>query len=202
MLDGAARVDELVAAAVADGQTALGITDHGNMYGVLDFYRACRAQGIKPIIGTEAYMAHEDRTERPARRGRVDDSGGETDGGRKLMYHLTLLAENNTGYRNLIQVASRAFMEGYYYKPRVDWEVLADHSEGIIATTGCLGGHVLQSLLRDNYDEALAKAARFQEIFGRDNLFVELQDQGIPEQHRTNPQLIRIAREINAPQRQ
>ncbi len=199
MLDGAARVDELVAAAVADGQTALGITDHGNMYGVLDFYRACRAQGIKPIIGTEAYMAHESRTERPSRRGRVDDSGGETDGGRKLMYHLTLLAENNTGYKNLIQVASRAFMEGYYYKPRVDWEVLADHSEGIIATTGCLGGHVLQSLLRDNYDEALAKAARFQEIFGRDNLFVELQDQGIPEQHRTNPQLIRIAREINAP---
>lgn len=199
MLDGAARVDDLVSAAVADGQTALGITDHGNMYGVLDFYRACRAQGIKPIIGTEAYMAHEHRTERPSRRGRVDDSGGETDGGRKLMYHLTMLAENNTGYRNLIQVASRAFMEGYYYKPRVDWEVLADHSEGVIATTGCLGGHVLQSLLRDNYDEALAKAARFQEIFGRDNLFVELQDQGIPEQHRTNPQLIRIARELNAP---
>lgn len=199
MLDGAARVDDLVSAAVADGQTALGITDHGNMYGVLDFYRACRAQGIKPIIGTEAYMAHEHRTERPSRRGRVDDSGGETDGGRKLMYHLTMLAENNTGYRNLIQVASRAFMEGYYYKPRVDWEVLADHSEGVIATTGCLGGHVLQSLLRDNYDEALAKAARLQEIFGRDNLFVELQDQGIPEQHRTNPQLIRIARELNAP---
>ena len=199
MLDGAARVDDLVSAAVADGQTALGITDHGNMYGVLDFYRACRAQGIKPIIGTEAYMAHEHRTERPSRRGRVDDSGGETDGGRKLMYHLTMLAENNTGYRNLIQVASRAFMEGYYYKPRVDWEVLADHSEGVIATTGCLGGHVLQSLLRDNYNEALAKAARFQEIFGRDNLFVELQDQGIPEQHRTNPQLIRIARELNAP---
>ncbi|HJL89444.1 MAG TPA: PHP domain-containing protein, partial [Acidimicrobiales bacterium] len=194
MLDGAARVDELVAAAVADGQTALGITDHGNMYGVLDFYRACRAQGIKPIIGTEAYMAHESRTERPSRRGRVDDSGGETDGGRKLMYHLTLLAENNTGYKNLIQVASRAFMEGYYYKPRVDWEVLADHSEGIIATTGCLGGHVLQSLLRDNYDEARAKAARLQEIFGRDNLFVELQDQGIPEQRQTNPQLIKIAR--------
>ncbi|MDP7118488.1 MAG: DNA polymerase III subunit alpha [Acidimicrobiales bacterium] len=199
MLDGAARVDEIVAAAAADGQTALGITDHGNMYGVLDFYRACRAQGIKPIIGTEAYMAHEDRTERPARRGRVDDSGGETDGGRKLMYHLTLLAENNTGYRNLIQVASRAFMEGYYYKPRVDWEVLADHSEGLIATTGCLGGHVLQSLLRDNYDEARAKAARLQEIFGRDNLFVELQDQGIPEQRQTNPQLIKIAREIDAP---
>jgi len=199
MLDGAARIGELVDAAVADGQTALGITDHGNMYGILDFYRACRDRGIKPILGTEAYMAHDTRFERPSRRGRVDDSGGETDGGRKLMYHLTLLAENDVGYRNLIQVASRAFMEGYYYKPRVDWDVLAEHSEGLIATTGCLGGHVLQALLRDDFDDARTKAARLQEIFGKDNLFIELQDQGIPEQRRTNPQLERIARELGAP---
>ena len=130
MLDGASRLDELVAAAAADGQPALGMTDHGNMYGTLDFYRACRDQGVKPIIGTEAYMAHESRHERPSRRGRVDDSGGETDGGKKLYYHLILLAENNTGYKNLIQIASRAFMEGYYYKPRVDWDVLNDHSRG------------------------------------------------------------------------
>ena len=199
MLDGAARIGELVDAAAADGQTALGITDHGNMYGILDFYRACRDRGVKPILGTEAYMAHDTRFERPSRRGRVDDSGGETDGGRKLMYHLTLLAENDVGYRNLIQVASRAFMEGYYYKPRVDWDVLAEHSEGLIATTGCLGGHVLQALLRDDFDDARTKAARLQEIFGKDNLFIELQDQGIPEQHRTNPQLERIARELGAP---
>jgi len=99
---------------VADGQPALGITDHGNMYGVLDFYKECREQGIKPIIGTEAYMAHESRLERPARRGRIDDTGGDTEGGSKLYYHLTLLAENNTGYRNLIQLASLAFLEGYY----------------------------------------------------------------------------------------
>ncbi|MFN3217111.1 MAG: DNA polymerase III subunit alpha [Acidimicrobiales bacterium] len=118
MLDGASRLDELVAAAAADGQPALGMTDHGNMYGTLDFYRACRAQGVKPIIGTEAYMAHESRHERPPRRGRVDDSGGEVDGGAKLYYHLILLAENNVGYKNLIQIASRAYMEGYYYKPR------------------------------------------------------------------------------------
>ena len=199
MLDGAARVEELVDAAAADGQTALGITDHGNMYGVLDFYRACRDRGMKPILGTEAYMAHDTRFERPSRRGRVDDSGGQTDGGRKLMYHLTLLAENDVGYRNLIQVASRAFLEGYYYKPRVDWEVLSEHSEGLIATTGCLGGHVLQALMRDDYDDALTKAARLQEIFGRENLFVELQDHGMPEQHRTNPQLEQIARELGAP---
>ena len=199
MLDGAARIGELVDAAAAAGQTALGITDHANMYGILDFYRAGRDRGVKPILGTEAYMAHDTRFERPSRRGRVDDSGGETDGGRKLMYHLTLLAENDVGYRNLIQVASRAFMEGYYYKPRVDWDVLAEHSEGLIATTGCLGGHVLQALLRDDFDDARTKAARLQEIFGKDNLFIELQDQGIPEQHRTNPQLERIARELGAP---
>ena len=199
MLDGAARLDDLVAKAVGDGQPALGITDHGNMYGVLEFYKECRKQGIKPIIGTEAYMAHDTRFERPTRRGRQDDSGGETDGGNKLYYHLTLLAETNAGYRNLIQLSSKAFLEGYYYKPRLDWELLAEHSEGVIATTGCLGGHVLQSLLRDDFDGAVKKAARLQDIFGRDNLFVEIQDHGIAEQIRTNPQLIEIARKIGAP---
>lgn len=200
MLDGASRLEELVNAAVQDNQASLGITDHGNMYGVLPFYRACRDQGIKPIIGTEAYMAYESRTERPKRgKGGVDDSGGNTDEGRKLYYHLTLLAENNTGYKNLIQLASRAFMEGYYYKPRVDWEVLNDHSEGVIATTGCLGGQVLQALLRNNEEEAYERAGRLQEIFGRDNMFVELQDHGIPEQTRTNPALVRIAEKLGAP---
>jgi DNA polymerase-3 subunit alpha len=199
MLDGAARVGELVAAAASDGQPAIGITDHGNMYGILDFYKACRKNDVVPILGTEAYMAHESRHERPARRGKVDDSGGDTDGGAKLYYHLTLLAENNVGYKNLIQLSSRAYLEGYYYKPRVDWETLAEHSEGLIATTGCLGGHVLQSLMRGDMDAAVAKAARLQDIFGRDNLFVEIQDQGIPEQHRTNPMLFELARRIKAP---
>ncbi|MFM7126963.1 MAG: DNA polymerase III subunit alpha [Actinomycetota bacterium] len=199
MLDGAAKLDELVAKAVADGQPALGMTDHGNMYGVLDFYKECREQGVKPIIGTEAYLAYETRFERPNRRGQIDDSGGDTEGGRKLYYHLTLLAENDTGYRNLIKLASLAFLEGYYYQPRMDWELLERHHEGLIATTGCLGGHVLQSLMKGDYDDARTKAARLQEIFGRDNLFVELQDHGLPDQHRTNPQLLRIARDIGAP---
>jgi DNA polymerase-3 subunit alpha len=199
MLDGASRLDELVAAAVADGQPALGITDHGNMYGVLDFYRECKRQGIKPIIGTEAYMAHESRHERPARRGRIDDTGGDTESGSKLYYHLTLLAENDTGYRNLIQLSSLAFLEGYYYKPRLDWELLEKYSEGLICTTGCLGGHVLQSLLRGDTKGALDKAGRLQEIFGKDNLFVEIQDHGIPAQIETNPQLVEIARKIGAP---
>ncbi len=199
MLDGAARLDEMVAKAAADGMPALGITDHGNMYGVLDFYKACRDADIKPIIGCELYQAEESRHERPSRRGRMDDSGGSTDGGKKLYYHLTALAENNTGYKNLIQLASRAFMEGYYYKPRVDWDVLSDHSEGVMVTTGCLGGQVLQALMQGNEKGALEKAARLQDIFGRDNMFIELQDHGIPEQRATNPQLIKIARQIKAP---
>jgi DNA polymerase-3 subunit alpha len=199
MLDGAARIGETVGAAVADGQPALGITDHGNMYGILDFYKECRKQGIKPVLGTEAYMAHDSRFEKPTRRGRVDDSGGDADGGKKLYYHLILLAETNEGYKNLIQLSSRAFMEGYYYKPRVDWETLAEHSAGLIATTGCLGGHVLQSLLRGDMEDALAKAGRLQDIFGRDSLFVEIQDHGIAEQHKTNPQLLEIAKKLNAP---
>lgn len=199
MLDGASRLDDLVAAAAADGQPALGITDHGNMYGILDFYKSCNKAGIKPILGTEAYMAHEHRSERPSRRGKMDDSGGSTDAGKKLYYHLILLAENNVGYQNMIQLASKAFLEGYYYKPRVDWELLDQHSEGLIATTGCLGGQVLQSLLQNNYDEAVQRAGRLQDIFGRDNMFIELQDHGIPEQQRTNPQLLEIAKKIGAP---
>jgi len=199
MLDGAARLNELVSKAIEDGQPALGITDHGNMYGVIEFYKECTQQGIKPILGIEAYMAHDHRTERIARRGRMDDNGGSDDGGRKQYYHLTLLAENNEGYRNLIQLSSLAFLEGYHYKPRIDWELLEKYSGGLIATTGCLGGHVLQSLLNGDEKGALAKAGRLQEIFGRDNLFIELQDHGLDSQHRTNPQLIEIANKINAP---
>ena len=199
MLDGAARVGDAVAAAKADGQPALAITDHGNMYGVLDFYKACRDAGITPIIGTEAYMAHESRAERPARRGRLDDSGGDTEGGRKLYYHLTLLAQDRTGYRNMIQLASRAFLEGYFYKPRIDWELLDEHSEGLIATTACLGGHVLQALLTGDEAEALTRAGRLQDIFGKDNLFVEIQDHGIDRQRQTMPGLLAISRKLGAP---
>ncbi|MGD0312308.1 MAG: DNA polymerase III subunit alpha [Acidimicrobiales bacterium] len=199
MLDGAARVDDLVQAAVADGQPALGITDHGNMYGVLDFYAACRKAGINPVIGTEAYMAAESRHERPVRKGKVDDTGGDVAGGEKLYYHLTLLAESTEGYRNLMKLSSAAYLEGYYYKPRLDWELLERHSTGLIATTGCLGGVVLQALLADDRIKAEALAGRLQDIFGKENLFVELQDHGLPEQQKTNPALVEIARHIGAP---
>ncbi len=199
MLDGAARVEDLVKAAAADGQPALGITDHGNMYGVLDFYKACRAEGLNPVIGTEAYMAGESRHERPVRRGKVDDTGGDVDGGQKLYYHLTLLAETTDGYRNLLKLSSAAYLEGYYYKPRLDWELLERHHDGLIATTGCLGGVVLQALLVGDEKGAERRAARLQDIFGRGNLFIELQDHGIADQRRTNPQLVEIARRLDAP---
>ncbi len=199
MLDGASRVDSLVEAVAADGQPALGITDHGNLYGIVPFYKACRSGGVKPILGIEAYMAHESRHERPTRQGSVDDSGGETAGGQKLYYHLTLLAESQAGYRNLIQIASRAFLEGYYYKPKVDWEVLADHSEGILASTGCLGSHVCQALMQNDFDRALAHAGRLRDIFGPASTYVELQDHGIADQQRIMPQLLQISDRLKLP---
>ena len=144
-------------------------------------------------------MAGESRFERPPRRGRMDDSGGDTEGGKKLYYHLTLLAENQTGYKNLIKLASLAYLEGYYYQPRVDWELLERHHEGLIATTGCLGGHVLQSMLAGDGDGALRSAARLRDIFGPDHLFVELQDHGIPAQRQTMSGLLDIATKLGSP---
>jgi DNA polymerase-3 subunit alpha len=199
MLDGAARVEEMVVAAKADGQRAIAITDHGNLYGVIDFYEACRKHDVTPIIGLEAYMAANSRFDRPPRRGKMDDTGGDTEGGQKLYHHLTLLAVSNEGYRNLRVLSSMAFLEGYYYKPRLDWDLLEHNSAGLIATSGCLGGVVLQALLQGDQKKALELAGRLQSIFGRENFFIELQDHGMPSQHRTNPQLLRIAEELKAP---
>jgi DNA polymerase III subunit alpha len=199
MLDGAARVDEMVVAAKADGQRAIAITDHGNLYGVIDFYEACRRHDVTPIIGLEAYMAANSRFDRPARRGKVDDTGGDSEGGQKLYHHLTVLAMSNEGYKNLRELSSKAFLEGYYYKPRLDWELLERYAGGLVATSGCLGGVVLQALLQNDYVKALELAGRLQTIFGRENFYIELQDHGLAEQQRTNPQLVRIATDLNAP---
>ncbi len=164
MLDGAARVNDMVAAAAADDQPAIAITDHGVLYGVIDFYKAATEAGIKPIIGMEAYVTPGSRFDRPPRR-------------EDVRYHMTLLAVSEAGYHNLIQLSSRAYLEGFYYKPRMDAELLAEHSEGIVATTGCLGGHVPQLLAPDgsseegnvgqvrDYAGAVAAAARYQDIF-------------------------------------
>ena len=198
MLDGAARLDELVAAAVADGQPALGITDHGNMYGVLEFYKECR--------GREAGHRHrgvhglrEPQRATAARGGASTTPAATPTAARSSTTTSPCWPRTNTGYRNLIQLSSLAFLEGYYYKPRMDWELLGRYHEGLIATTGCLGGHVLQSLLQGDEKGALDKAGRLQDIFGKDNLFVELQDHGLQAQRDTNPKLVEIARRIGAP---
>ncbi len=186
MLDGAARIGDVMAAAAADGQPAIGITDHGNMYGVLDFYAAAKKAGIRPIIGMEGYFVAGSRHDRPRR---ADHE----------IFHLTLLSETTKGYENLIKVSSAAYLDGFFYKPRLDFELLETHREGLIATSGCLGGLVCQRLLQGDVTGATEAAARFQEILGKDNFLVELQDHGLPEQHQTNPQLIEIAKRIGAP---
>lgn len=193
-LDGAAKIEDLVLAAKADGQSSLGITDHGVLWGLVDFYKTCRKHDVKPILGIESYFA-DDRFDRtPKGKGHSD-----LDGSDKRYYHLTVLAENNTGYSNLIKLSSDSFLEGFYHKPRADWDLLGKYSNGLIATSGCLGGPVLQELLYDRFDEGLAKAARLQDIFGKDNFFIELQNHGLIEQVKTNPQLIEIAKRIGAP---
>src|SRR5262245_46599180 len=180
MLDGASRIGDVVAAAAADGQPAIGITDHGNMYGVLDFYAAAKKAGIKPIIGMEGYFVGGSRHDRPRRA-------------EHEIFHLTLLSETTKGYQNLIKVSSAAYLDGFFYKARLDFELLEQHREGLIATSGCLGGMICQALLKGDEAGALEAAGKFQEILGRDNFFVELQDHGLAEQRQTNPQLVEFA---------
>ncbi len=186
MLDGASRVSDVVAAAVADGQPAVGITDHGNMYGVLPMYEAARDAGITPVLGMEGYFVATSRFERPKR---ADHE----------MYHLTLLAETTQGYKNLMKVSSQAYLDGFYYKPRTDWELLELHHEGIIASSGCLGGLVCQKILEGDDAGAEAAAVRFQEIYGRDSFFIEIQDHGLDEDSIVTPKLLQIASRIGAP---
>ncbi len=186
MLDGASRVSDVVAAALADGQPAVGITDHGNMYGVLPMYEAARDAGITPVLGMEGYFVATSRFERPKR---ADHE----------MYHLTLLAETTQGYKNLMKVSSQAYLDGFYYKPRTDWELLELHHEGIIASSGCLGGLVCQKILEGDDAGAEAAAVRFQEIYGRDSFFIEIQDHGLDEDSIVTPKLLQIASRIGAP---
>lgn len=185
LLDGAARIGDLVREAAALGMKSLALTDHGVMYGAIPFYKACLAQGIKPIIGCEAYITAGSRKERGSRKDQP-------------IYHLILLAKNETGYRNLMKLCSIGHLEGYHYRPRIDMEVLAAHHEGIICLSACLGGEVPQHLLHGRQAEAKAAALRYQAIFGED-YYLELQDHGIPEQKRVNPQLIQLSRETGIP---
>ena len=198
MLDGAASVADVVAAAAADGQPAIGLTDHGVLYGAVDFYQQARDAGITPVIGMEGYLTPGSRFERPPRR-------------EDIRYHITLLAVTQEGYQNLIRLSSRAYLDGFYYKPRMDRELLAEHSAGLVATTGCLGGHVPQLLAPDAYDEegnltgerdveaAVEAAAMYQDVFGRENFFVEVMDHEVEAQRRVLPDLLDVASRIGAP---
>lgn len=186
LLDGSSKIGELVNRAKELGMDSLAITDHGVMYGVIDFYRAAKAAGINPVIGCEVYVAPGSRFDREA--------GGENE---SRYHHLVLLAENNTGYANLMKIVSRGFTEGFYYKPRVDYEVLRTYHEGIIALSACLAGVVPYFLRRGLYNEAKEAALELQEIFGEGNFFLELQDHGIADQQTVNQGLMRMQQELH-----
>ena len=183
LLDGSNKIKEYVARVKELGMDSAAITDHGVMYGVIDFYRAAREAGINPILGCEVYVAPGSRFDR------------EVGSGDDRYYHLVLLAENNQGYSNLMKIVSKGFVEGFYYKPRVDLELLEKYHEGIIALSACLAGEVARYLARGMYEDAKIAALRYQDIFGKGNFFLELQDHGIPEQQTVNQQLLRMHRE-------
>ena len=187
LLDGSNKISEYTKRVKELGMNSAAITDHGVMFGVIDFYKACKAEGINPILGCEVYVAPNSRFDK------------EIGGGEDRYYHLVLLAENNTGYDNLIKVVSRGFTEGFYYKPRVDMEVLREFHEGLIALSACLAGEIPKNITRGLIDEAEKAALRYQDCFGKGNFFLELQDHGIPEQQTVNNALIRMSRKLEIP---
>ena len=187
LLDGSCKIKELIARAAELGMKNIAITDHGNMYGVIEFYRAARAAGINPVIGCEVYVAPGSRFDREGTKGE----------GR--YNHLVLLAENNVGYSNLIKIVSKGFTEGFYYKPRVDYEVLEKYHEGVIALSACLAGAVATALRYGQYETAKKEAERLYDIFGKDHFYLELQDHGIADQATVNQGLLRMSEELKIP---
>ena len=185
LLDGACRIADIPARAKECGHTAVALTDHGCMYGAVAFYKACRAADIKPIIGCEVYLAPTNRFDRTNRA--------------ENYYHMVLLCENEVGYRNLIEMVSRGFTEGFYSKPRIDMELLQRHHEGLIALSGCLAGKIPRELLRGQYDEAKNYALTCKELFGKDHFYIEIQDHGMEEQKQVLPELVRLAKECGLP---
>ena len=186
LLDGACRIDRLVKHIKAIGQDSVAITDHGVMYGVIDFYRACKAEGIKPVIGCEVYVAPSSRFEKGLSYTRD-------------YYHMILLCENNKGYDNLIRLVSLGFTEGFYSKPRIDDELLYKYHDGLICLSACLAGEIPQKILSNDYNGAFEKAKQYKELFGENNFFIELQKHGIDEEKIVNPALVRIASELDIP---
>ncbi|MBQ8822556.1 MAG: DNA polymerase III subunit alpha, partial [Lachnospiraceae bacterium] len=187
LLDGSNKIKEYVKRVKELGMDSAAITDHGVMYGVIDFYKACKEEGIRPVLGCEIYVAPNSRFDK------------ELTGGEDRYYHLVLLAENNVGYDNLMKIVSRGFTEGYYYKPRVDMEVLNEFHEGIIALSACLAGEVQRYIQKGLIDEAKKAALKYRDCFGEENYFLELQDHGLPEQRMVNTTLLQMSKELNIP---
>ena len=187
LLDGAASIDRLVDKAAGLGMKHLALTDHGNMFGVLRFYKACKNRGINPIIGCEFYVAP---------KSRLVKSGSEN---QNKYYHLVLLAKNRQGYQNLLVLVSQGYLDGFYYKPRIDNELLKEHAEGLICTSACLAGEIPTQLLNGQYEEARRTAEFYRELFGPEGFYLELQDHGIPEQKQVNPRIIELSRETGIP---
>lgn len=184
LLDGSNKIKEYVKRVKELGMNSAAITDHGNMYGVVEFYKTAKAADINPVIGCEVYVAPNSRFDR------------ETSHGDDRYYHLILLAENNKGYDNLMKLVSIGFTEGYYYRPRVDFEVLEKYHEGLICLSACLAGEIPTYIRRGFYEEAKAIAVKYQECFGKDNFFLELQDHGLMEQKKVNQGLMRMSQEL------
>ncbi|MDE6186066.1 MAG: PHP domain-containing protein, partial [Lachnospiraceae bacterium] len=187
LLDGSNKIKEYVKRVKELGMDSAAITDHGVMYGVIDFYKTCKEEGIRPILGCEIYVAPNSRFDK------------EMTGGEDRYYHLVLLAENNTGYDNLMKIVSRGFTEGYYYKPRVDMELLRENHEGIIALSACLAGEVQRYIQKGLVEEAKKAALKYRDCFGEGNFFLELQDHGLPEQKMVNTTLLQMSRELGIP---
>ena len=186
LLDGACRIKDLVKAAKEKGQTALAITDHGVMYGAVDFYKVAKAEGIKPIIGCEVYVAPRTRFQK------IKEYDSE-------YRHLVLLCKNAIGYRNLIAMVSKAFTEGFYSKPRIDEDLLSEHSDGLIAMSACLSGEIPKALLNNDYEKAKTVALKYNKMFGQGNYYLELQDHGLTDEQRIFPQIIRLSKETGIP---
>lgn len=188
VLDGAITVDKLISKTVQMGLPGIALTDHGNLFGAIEFYQSAKKHGIKPIIGQEFYLARNSRFDR--------DSKGK---GKESSYHLILLAKNEAGYQNLMKLSSISYLEGFYYKPRIDYEVLEKYSKGIICSSACIKGEIPDLILKGKIEEAYNTAGRLNELFGKDNFYLEIQDHGIPAQREANSEIIRMSKTLNIP---
>src|SRR5258708_15511425 len=191
LLDGANRLSELCSTVAKLGQGAVAVTDHGNMFGAQHFYQEAVQKGVKPIFGVEAYLAAGDRRDRETR--------AASESGEGFTYHLTLLARNEAGYKNLVKLVSEAYMTGFYHRPRMDKELLREHAEGLIALSGCLKGEVAGAVARGNFQAAKRSLLELADIFGKENVYVELMDHGLPDQTKILPDLLRLSAETGIP---